>query len=134
MIITPSYVMTLHRSDEDSRYVITRRKNENNTLPKAGKCCVVSGFSHIRCDFDVVELFFSDSSLSNIPHLTRTKRSTLSKRYVELMLVADRYTTEAYGSFTEQYLLSIAYLVSVSYLLCHRISRCLPQFRNLHSH
>ena len=48
----------------------------------------------------------------NISHSTRTKRSTSNNRYVELMLVADRYTTETYGDFTEQYLLSVAYLVS----------------------
>ena len=27
------------------------------------------------------------------------------------MIVADRYTTEAYGNFTDQYLVSVAYLV-----------------------
>ena len=61
---------------------------------------------------NIVELSSDSSLLNNIPHWTRTKRSASNNRYVELMLVADRYTTQRYGDFTEQYLLSVAYLVS----------------------
>ena len=45
-------------------------------------------------------------------HFTRTKRSTSNNRYVEVMMVADRYTTEAYGNFTEQYIMAVVNLVS----------------------
>ena len=116
--------MTIHPSHEGLRHIITRRKHDNNTLQQACKCWT-GCFTNIIYEISHYPLPFSDSSdsslLNHIPHWTRTKRSTSNNRYVELMLVADRYTTQAYGNFTEQYLLSVAYLV-------RRVSRHTSKF------
>lgn len=98
VILTESHFMTIDGSpDEPSasglKHVLTKQKHEKD-------------FSESGFDFPFVKLSSQQST-------TRNKRSAAEKRYLEVMLVADNYTATTYGDFTEQYLMSVAYLISV---------------------
>ncbi|XP_028406010.1 A disintegrin and metalloproteinase with thrombospondin motifs 6-like [Dendronephthya gigantea] len=90
VIMTDSHIITIHGVNESLHHVITRQEHEDSALRQGG----------------------DNSSPNAIPHVTRKKRSASDNRYVEVLVVADRYTTEAYGNFTEQYLMSVVYLLN----------------------